>query len=112
MMEHLKWPFGQLAYPCKPQGRQSSFSVVSKTNEISDKGPKPNAGTVEQYIAATGALTADAKCNGAESLTKFMRAFFISAADSRKDNWPARISIDDLASLPPLPPKGEEEIED
>ena len=95
MMEHLKCPFGQLAYPCKPHGRQSSISDVSKTKETSDKGPKPKAGTVEQYIAATGALTAEAKCKGAESFTKFIRAFFINAADSKKDNWPARFSIDD-----------------
>ena len=81
MWEHLKWPFGQLLYPCKPQGRQSSFSVVSKTNDLSDTGPKPKAGTVEQNIAATGAFMAEAKCKGAESLTKFMCAFFITAAD-------------------------------
>jgi len=53
---------------------------------MSDNGPKPKAGTVEQYIAATGALTAEAKCKGAESLTKFIRAFFMSAADSRKES--------------------------
>src|SRR5688572_12043252 len=92
MIEHLKCPFGQLLYPCNPQGLQSSISVVSKTKEVSDNGPNPKAGTVEQYIAATGAFMADAKCNGAESLTKFMLAFFIKAADSRKDSFPARIS--------------------
>jgi len=93
MWEHLKWPLGHCLYPCKPQGRQSSFSVVSKTKDSSDKGPNPKAGTVEQNIAATGALTAEAKCKGAESLTKFMRAFFIKAADSRNDSWPATICM-------------------
>src|SRR5688572_24850331 len=92
MIEHLKCPFGQLLYPCNPQGRQSRISDVSKTKEVSDNGPNPKAGTVEQYIAATGAFMADAKCNGAESLTKFIWAFFINAADSRKDRLPARIS--------------------
>ena len=61
MIEHLKCPFGQLEYPCKPQGRQSSFSFVSKMKETSDNGPKPKAGTVEQYMTATGAFMADAK---------------------------------------------------
>jgi len=73
-------------YPCNPQGRQSNFSDVSKTKEMSDNGPKPKAGTVEQYIAATGAFMAEAKCKGAESLTKFICAFFIKAADSRNDS--------------------------
>jgi len=36
---------------------------------LSDKGPKPNSGTVEQKNAVTGALTADARWSGAESFT-------------------------------------------
>ena len=64
-------------YPCKPQGRQSSFSVVSKTKDSSDKGPNPKAGTVEQNIAATGALTAEAKCKGVK--VSGVYAFIITA---------------------------------
>lgn len=66
---HLKCCCGQALCPCNPQGRQFKFSVVSITNDLSDKGVKPKAGTVEQKTAVTGAFTADAKCRGAESFT-------------------------------------------
>jgi hypothetical protein len=36
---------------------------------FSESGPKPNSGTVEQKNALTGALLAEAKCKGPESLT-------------------------------------------
>ena len=64
---HLKCPLGQALYPCNPQGRQSRATFVSTINDLSDKGPKPKAGMVEQKTAVTGALTADAMCIGAES---------------------------------------------
>jgi hypothetical protein len=64
-----KWPSGQAFFPCKPQGRQAKFSVVSMQCALSESGPKPNAGTVLQYTAQTEALTEEAKCIGAESFT-------------------------------------------
>ncbi len=65
----LKCPFGQLLCPCIPQGRQSSFSVVSTTRPFSRNGPKPKAGTVLQKTAVTDAFMADAMCRGALSFT-------------------------------------------
>ena len=38
--------------------------------ERSESGPKPKAGTVEQYTATVGALTAEARCKGPLSLVK------------------------------------------
>jgi hypothetical protein len=67
---------------------------TSITSDLSDKGPNPNAGTVEQKNAVTLALTAEAKCKGPESFTKFILASRISAADSKKFNFPAKLSID------------------
>ena len=52
-----------------PQGLQESCCLVSTINDLADNGPNPNAGMVEQKIATTGALTAEAKCIGAESFT-------------------------------------------
>lgn len=52
--------------------------------EFSESGPNPKDGTVEQKTAVTGAFIAEAKCMGAESLTKFILAPFMSAADSKK----------------------------
>jgi hypothetical protein len=37
--------------------------------DVSERGPKPKAGTVEQKIAVTGAFTAEARWSGAESFT-------------------------------------------
>ena len=65
----LKCPNGQAFNPCNPQGRHASGSLISTIKLFSDKGPKPNEGSVEQYTAVTGALTAEAKCIGAESFT-------------------------------------------
>ena len=65
----LKCPSGQAFFPCRPQGLQAKGSSVSTINCVSDNGPYPNAGMVEQYMAATGALVAEAKCIGAESFT-------------------------------------------
>ena len=76
--------------PCKPHGRHERASSVSTTTESSDRGPKPKAVTVEQKTEVRGAFMAEAKCWGAESLTKFMDASFMSAADSRNDNFPDR----------------------
>jgi hypothetical protein len=53
---------------------------------LSDSGPKPNSGTVEQKKALTGALVADAKCKGPESLTKLCCAPAMSAADCKSVN--------------------------
>jgi hypothetical protein len=58
-------------------------------NDLSESGPNPNDGTVEQKTAETGALMDEAMCKGAESLTKFISAPFIRTADSRKLSWPA-----------------------
>ena len=69
MSAHLKCPFGQRLNPCNPQGLQDNNSVVSIVLDIDDNGPKPNAGTVEQKTAVTGASIAEAKCKGAESFT-------------------------------------------
>ena len=66
---HLKCPFGQALKPCKPQGLQSSFRLVSITFDESERGPNPNEGTVEQNTAVTGAFIALAICKGAESFT-------------------------------------------
>jgi len=67
--EHLKCCFGHALCPCKPHGLQSSFSVVSMMLELLDNGPKPNAGTVLQYMTVVGAFVAEQRCMGAESFT-------------------------------------------
>ena len=59
---HLKCCNGHSFLPCNPQGLQGSASFVSTIKDLSDNGVKPNAGTVEQKMAVTGAFTADAKC--------------------------------------------------
>ena len=103
---HLKWPCGQDLKPCSPHGRQVNGSVVSTMKLRSDSGPKPKSGTVEQKMAVTGALTAEARCRGAESFTKFMLACCINAADSRKLNSPDRFitpgcfALDGVGILP------------
>jgi len=51
-----------------PQGLQFKLET-SKTYEFSERGPNPKSGVVEQKNAETGAFMADAKCNGALSLT-------------------------------------------
>ena len=63
-------------------------------NRTVESGPNPKEGRVEQYTAVVGAFTADAKCMGAESFTKFMRAPFCSAADCKKLSLPARFTTD------------------
>jgi hypothetical protein len=89
---HLKCFSGHDLKPCKPQGRHERISSVSITTESSESGPNPKAGTVEQNIEVKGALTAEAKCCGAESFTKFIAASFISAADYKKENLPLRFN--------------------
>lgn len=64
---HLKCPSGHCLWPCKPQGRQASVSVVSTTCACGRTGPNPNCGMVEQNRAVSGAFMAEAKCSGAES---------------------------------------------
>jgi hypothetical protein len=59
--------------------------------EWSESGVKPKEGRVEQNTAVTGALTADAKCIGEESFTKFICAFFMSAAEVSRLILPARL---------------------
>ena len=86
-----KWPFGHFEYPCNPHGRQESAWLVSIILLLSDRGVKPKAGMVEQKMAVTGALTEEARCMGAESLTKFIFAFCIRAAEPSKDNCPATL---------------------
>lgn len=87
---HLKCFSGHDLNPCNPHGLQLRCTVVSTINEDDDFGPNPKAGTVEQNMLVTGALTAEAKCCGAESFTKFMRAFCINEADSINVNFPQR----------------------
>ena len=88
---HLKWPCGQDLYPCNPQGRQlSPFTSIMVC--CMDRGPNPNAGTVLQKNAVTGASMDEQMCKGAESLTKFMAAVFMSAAVWRKLKAPARLT--------------------
>jgi len=60
---------GQADLPCNPQGLQLGDGSASTTIEISDSGPKPKAGMVEQKTATTGAFIAEHKCSGALSFT-------------------------------------------
>ena len=85
---HAKCPKGQEVFPCTPHGRHGSDSADSTTRERSESGPKPKAGTVEQYTATVGALTAEARCKGPLSLVKTHAAYAINAADSNS-TWSA-----------------------
>ena len=93
---HLKCPLGQAWYPWSPQGLQSRVWFTSITLEFSESGPNPNWGTVELKIAVTGAFVDEAKCSGAESLTKFIFASCINDTDSKGFSFPAKLTTSTL----------------
>jgi hypothetical protein len=66
---HSKCPFGQALYPCNPQGLQANVDSLWAMMALSDNGPNPNSGMVEQKNAVTGALVAEHKWSGPESFT-------------------------------------------
>ena len=68
-LAHSNEPFGHSMCPCMPQGRQARFLFVCTIALLSDSGPNPNSGIVEQNMAVTGALTLEHKCMGDESHT-------------------------------------------
>lgn len=91
-VQQAKVPVLHFFAPCSPQGLQAGRGSASMTRLSLLKGPKPKSGVVEQNTAVTGASTAEQRCRGAESQTKFIFAPCMSAALSKRDNSPQRLS--------------------